>query len=135
LGAIDSGPGEKNIESKKKNEKGVAVKMRKKFFVAALLALFALILAGPAMAEEEGSAVGKFMDFGLAAAGLGMGLATFGGAMAQGRASSAALEGIARNPGAADRMFVPMILGLVLIESLVIYSLVVEILILVKWSP
>ena len=38
---------------------------------------------------------------------------------------SAALEGIARNPGAADKIFTPMILGLALIESLVIYALVI----------
>ncbi|MFT5431271.1 MAG: F-type H+-transporting ATPase subunit c [Myxococcota bacterium] len=60
------------------------------------------------------------------AAGLGLGLAAFGGAMAQGRAASAALEGIARNPGAADKLFTPMILGLALIESLVIYSLLIS---------
>jgi F-type H+-transporting ATPase subunit c len=35
------------------------------------------------------------------------------------------MEGIARNPGASGKMFVPMILGLALIESLVIYCLVI----------
>lgn len=60
------------------------------------------------------------------AAGLGLGIAAFGGAMAQGRAASAALEGIARNPGASGKLFTPMILGLALIESLVIYSLLIS---------
>lgn len=59
------------------------------------------------------------------AAGLAIGVAAFGGAMGQGKASAAALDGIARNPGAADKMFVPMILALALIESLVIYALVI----------
>ena len=66
------------------------------------------------------------------AAGLGLGLAAFGGAMAQGRAASAALDGIARNPGAADKLFTPMILGLALIESLVIYSLLISFLLFGK---
>ncbi|MFT7621394.1 MAG: F-type H+-transporting ATPase subunit c [Myxococcota bacterium] len=60
------------------------------------------------------------------ATGLGMALAAFGGAMGQGRAAAAALEGIARNPGASGKLFTPMILGLALIESLVIYSLVIS---------
>ena len=60
------------------------------------------------------------------AAGLGLGIAAFGGAMAQGRAASAALEGIARNPGASGKLFTPMIIGLALIESLVIYSLLIS---------
>ena len=59
------------------------------------------------------------------AAGFGIGIAAFGGALGQGRTASAALEGIARNPGAAYKMFTPMILGLALIESLVIYALLI----------
>jgi F-type H+-transporting ATPase subunit c len=35
-----------------------------------------------------------------------------------------ALEGIARNPGAADKLFTPMLLALALMESLVIFTLV-----------
>jgi F-type H+-transporting ATPase subunit c len=60
------------------------------------------------------------------AAGLGMGIAAAGGAIGQGKAAAAALEGFARNPSASDKIFTPMILGLALIESLVIYSLVVS---------
>lgn len=59
------------------------------------------------------------------AAGLGIAIAAFGGALGQGRAAATALEGIARNPGAADKLFTPMILGLALIESLVIYALII----------
>ncbi len=58
-------------------------------------------------------------------AGLGIALAALGGALAQGRAAAAALEGIARNPGSADKLFTPLILGLALIESLVIYALLI----------
>ncbi len=66
------------------------------------------------------------------AAGFGIALAAFGGALSQGRTASTALDGIARNPGAADKLFTPMILGLALIESLVIYSLIISILLLGK---
>jgi len=57
------------------------------------------------------------------AAGLAIGIAALGGALGQGKAAAAALEGIARNPNASDKLFTPMILGLALIESLVIYAL------------
>ena len=58
-------------------------------------------------------------------AGLAIGIAAFGGAIAQSRAAAAALEGIARNPNAAGKIQTPMIIGLVLIESLVIYAFVI----------
>ena len=105
--------------------------MKKTVFVLASIAL--VLVAAPAFAQEHGAA-SRVQDFGLLAAAFGMALATFGGAMAQGKTATAALEGIARNPGAAGAMFTPMILGLVLIESLVIYSLVVEILIVLAFT-
>ena len=61
----------------------------------------------------------------LGAAGLAIGLAAFGGGIGQGNAAKGALEGIARNPQASDKLFTPMIIGLALIESLVIYALVI----------
>jgi F-type H+-transporting ATPase subunit c len=58
-------------------------------------------------------------------AGLAIGLGVLGGTLGQGRAAAAALEGISRNPGAASRIQTPMILGLALIESLVLFSFVI----------
>jgi|TARA_Y100000296_G_C5110896_1_gene225094 F-type H+-transporting ATPase subunit c len=55
---------------------------------------------------------------------LAMAIAAFGGTAAQSRAASVALEGIARNPSAADKIQTPMILGLALMESLVIFVLI-----------
>ncbi len=66
------------------------------------------------------------------AAGLAIGPAAFGGALAQGRAAGTALDGIARNPGASGKIMTPMILGLALIESLVIYALVISFMLLGK---
>ena len=65
-------------------------------------------------------------------ASLGIGLAAFGGALGQGRAAAGALESIGRNPGSSDKVFTPMILGLALIESLVIYALVISFMLLGK---
>ncbi|MBI4374171.1 MAG: ATP synthase F0 subunit C [Deltaproteobacteria bacterium] len=59
------------------------------------------------------------------ASGFAIGIAAFGGALGQGRTAAAALEGIARNPGAAGKVQAPMIIALALIESLVIYALVI----------
>lgn len=59
------------------------------------------------------------------AAGLTIAAAAIGGAMAQGKTASIALEAIGRNPSAQNKIFVPMIVALALIESLVIYALVV----------
>jgi len=58
-------------------------------------------------------------------AALAIGLGALGGTLGQGKAAAAALEGISRNPGAASRIQTPMILGLALIESLVLFSFVV----------
>lgn len=57
--------------------------------------------------------------------GLAIAIAVCGGAMSQGKAISSALEAIGRNPGAAGQMFLPWLLALILIESLVIYALVI----------
>jgi F-type H+-transporting ATPase subunit c len=81
---------------------------------------------GDAAAAARSSA-GGWIGLG---AGLGIGLAAAGGALGQGRASSAFLDGVSRNPGASDKVFVPMILGLVFIESLAIYALIIAFLLL-----
>ena len=51
-------------------------------------------------------------------------LAAIGGALGQGNAAKGALEALGRNPKAA--VFVPLLLSLALIESLVIYALVIS---------
>jgi len=68
---------------------------------------------------------GSFLGLMGLGAGLGIGLAAFGAASGQGRAAAAALDGIARNPSAGGKMFVPLVLSLALMESLVIFSFLV----------
>ena len=58
-------------------------------------------------------------------AGLGIGLAALGVGLGQGRATAGAMESIGRNPNSADRIFVPMIIGLALMEALCLYALVI----------
>ena len=91
-----------------------------------LVALFTpLLVSATAFAQEEAAAGDSTEGLKALAAGLAIGVAAFGGGLGQGRAAAAALEGIARNPNASGKMFTPMILGLALIESLVIYALVI----------
>ena len=84
-----------------------------------------LLVSATAFAQEAGSNQSDQLVAAYWAAGLAIGIAAFGGALGQGTAAKAALEGIARNPNASDKLFTPMILGLALIESRVIYALVI----------
>ncbi len=80
-----------------------------------------------AAAEARTSWLGPFT---VVAAGIGMALAAGLCGLGQARAIAAALEGIARQPGAAARIQTAMIIGLALIESLAIYTLVIAIILL-----
>lgn len=62
-------------------------------------------------------------------------LAVIAGAFGQSKAISSACEGISRNPAAGQHIRGILIFGLVLIETLVIYALLITIIILmVKWG-
>jgi len=103
-------------------------------FVATWLApAIAFAQQAPAQAAGKVAANNFDADIGLAiGAGIAIGLAVLGGGLGQGRAAAAALEGISRNPGAAGRIQTPMILGLALIESLVLFAFLIAFLILSK---
>ena len=68
---------------------------------------------------------GSNVRWGVLGAAFLLGIAAAAGAIGQSRAIVAACEGIARNPGAAGAIRLAMIIGLALIESLVIYALVI----------
>ena len=96
---------------------------------------FGVLLVGAvAFAAEGGDNLYTVATWTAIGQALAIGIAAFGGALGQGRASAAALEGIARNPSASGRIFTPFILGLALIESLVIYAFVIAILMNLKYS-
>ncbi len=81
----------------------------------------ALAQTGAAVADNEQS-VSKYAKL---AAGFGFAIAAGLGALGQSRIAAAAVEGAARNPGAAGRIQTMMILGLALIESLVLFALLI----------
>ena len=84
--------------------------------------LFALLPAA-AMAQDGGASSGSW-GYALGA-GLAVGLAGLGCGIGQGLTAGNTTAGIARNPGAAGAMFTNFILGMVLIESIAIYGLVI----------
>jgi len=90
--------------------------------VAILLAAMPVLAQGGAAPASEG-AYGVGLK--AIAAGVGFAIAVFGGALGQSRVGAAAAEGAARNPGAAGKIQTLMILALALIESLVLFALLV----------
>ena len=93
------------------------------FRKALLIATTLMMTLGASMAFADGGAGGD--AYASLGAALAIGLAAFGGSLGQGKTAAAALEGIARNPAAQGKIFVPMIIGLALIESLALYTLVI----------
>ena len=83
---------------------------------------FAQVEGATGGVADNASSVSKYRAI---AAGIGFGIAVVGGALGQSRIGAAACEGAARNPGAAGRIQTMMILGLALIESLVLFALVI----------
>ncbi len=86
------------------------------------LTLVALMLVSAVAFAQEGGAGGNSAGLIPIGVGLTLGVAAFGAAFGQGRAATAALEGIARNPAAAAKIQVPLIIALALMEGLVILS-------------
>jgi F-type H+-transporting ATPase subunit c len=88
------------------------------------------LIAAPAYAQEPGvAAASGGLNIAVASiltAGFALGIAAGLGAIGQGRAIGSAAEAIARNPSASGEIRGVLILGLVLIESLVIYVLLIS---------
>jgi F-type H+-transporting ATPase subunit c len=102
-------------------------KRMKKITLLLLTVLGVFMSAVPALAQPESAAAAANNTVGLKAlaAGIGFAIAVVGGALGQARIGAAACEGAARNPGAAAKIQTMMILGLALIESLVLFALVI----------
>ena len=91
--------------------------------VAALVLLSSSVAM--AAAEAAGQADSPTKAALALAAGLAIAIGAFGAALGQGRMAAAAMESIGRNPNAADRIQLPMILGLAFIEALALYAFVI----------
>ncbi|HEY0307913.1 MAG TPA: ATP synthase F0 subunit C [Acidobacteriaceae bacterium] len=86
------------------------------------MTLSALLLATPAFAFD---AAGSAVNLAPIGAGIGMAIAAGLCGLGQGKATASATEAVARNPGARPAIFLFLILGLALIESLALYTLVI----------
>lgn len=94
-----------------------------------LFGFLVLGLVSPVYAQEAGGAAAagaSVAQWSIITAGFALAIAAAGAAIGQGRAVASAAEAIARNPGAVGDIRGTLILGLVLIESLVIYVLLVS---------
>lgn len=100
------------------------------FVVLALMAVASFAQTTPYQPLSGTNQTG--VRWGLVSAAFVLGLAAFAGALGQGRAIAAACEGIARNPSAAGSIRLAMIIGLALIESLVIYALIIAFIVQAK---
>jgi F-type H+-transporting ATPase subunit c len=112
--------------------------MSKKFKALSVLAFLVAASAVPLLAQESGApgaAKASLFKISLIVGGAIITLAVAAGAFCQAKAISAACEGISRNPGGAPHIRFLLIFGLVLIETLVIYALLITIIILmVQWG-
>ncbi len=110
--------------------------MTRKVLLTALVWGAFLMLATPVFAQEGSEKwTPEVYKWAMIAAGGALAFAAAGGAYSQGRAVGSACDAISRNPGASPQIRFSLLLGLVLIESLVIYVFVIALSILfVLWG-
>ncbi len=95
-----------------------------------LAVLFAVCLFAPVMFAAQGQVpptgtpapAGGGVNWVVLTAGFAMAIASLGGALGQGKATASACEALARNPGAEAAIRFALIFGLVLIESMALYT-------------
>lgn len=107
--------------------------MSKRFVLTGALVLVAGAFAPEFIVyaqEQQGAAApsSEVVRWSIITAGFALAFASGLGALGQGRAVASAAEAIARNPGATGDIRGALLLGLVLIESLVIYVLLISLL-------
>ena len=102
----------------------------RRFAVMAAVVVALVLVASPAVAQEHGATEGGTNYFQYISAAFAIGIAAAFGALGQARGLAAACEAIGRNPSAVGPIRITMIIGLALIESLVIYALIIAFLIL-----
>jgi len=116
-------------------------KLLKRFHILGLAALLALALAMPASAAGEDAGTGAAVqsedmaeasttNWKAVASALAIGVAAVGGAVSMGMATGKAAESISRQPEAESKIRTTLMLGLVFIETAIIYALLAVILII-----
>lgn len=108
--------------------------MKNNIRLVALSTLSILVSAVSAFAEDAAGHTASLGSTSLIAigAGLAVGLAALGCGLGQGKAVSAALDSVGRNPSASGKLLLPMMLGLVFVETLTILGFVVAFLLIGK---
>ena len=96
--------------------------MKKLFWCLAGLAFF--VIGTPVFAQEPGAAAAA-TNWVAITSGFAMAIASSVCGLAQAKATAAAAEGIARNPGSTAAIRLALILGLAFIESLALYTFVI----------
>ncbi len=96
----------------------------KKYFLMGATALGALLVAAPAFAQTPagGGVSSDALKWVIITSGFSMAIASAVCGYAQSKATAAACEGLARNPGARPGIQFALILALVLIESMALYT-------------
>ena len=104
--------------------------MSRRLLTVSTMILAASAFAAPLHAQEAAAAAApasaEVVRWSIITAGFALAIAAAFGALGQSKGLAAAVEGIARNPSAAGEIRGNLILGLVLIESLVIYVLLIS---------
>jgi len=100
----------------------------KKLFAFIGASVMTLMTSAVVLAAEGPATGGESKAVAIAiAAGVAVAIAAFGAALGQGRVGAAAMESIGRNPNAADKLFLPLVLTLALLEALALYGFVIAI--------
>lgn len=106
------------------------IKMKKVLLnLLTIISVFTLC-AIPALAAGEGAVADATVSAKAIAAAIAVGLAAAGGAIAMGMAIAKSAEGISRQPEAEGKIRTTLMLGLVFIETAIIYALVIAILVI-----
>lgn len=97
----------------------------RKTMMFVFMTLMVMLVAMPAHAQGTAKAPDQGYWSLAIGGGLGLGIAAGLCGLGQGRATGSAVEAMARNPGARPGIFIFLLLGLALIESLALYALVI----------
>ena len=110
--------------------------MTKNLKLVTLLFFFLVLMSTPLLAQETlDDHKASLFKLSIIVGGAIITLASAAGAFCQAKAISSACEGISRNPGSGPHIRFLLIFGLVLIETLVIYALLISIIVLmVQWG-
>jgi F-type H+-transporting ATPase subunit c len=102
----------------------------RKFLMTAVNTLVLVMTASLVFAQEGNGTASDVVSMIAIATAIGMGLAALGCGIGMGFGLKGACEGTARNPDVSGKITVTMLIGLAMIESLAIYTLVVDLILL-----